>query len=160
MSIIQKVITIIIKEKIDAPLKLISVNAARNEPPLDASIEKKFSKCNQNFQVSSDILVTPIAGMQPKRVAAKIPIITAPLMLKCERIAITIKPNKQTRAGPTATISHEEKGTKSITVPSPTITKPAFARPIKAMNKPIPTEIAFLIDSGIALYIISLIESP
>ena len=67
--------------------KLISWNAAKNEPPLSVLNEKKFLKFSQNAQVTPSVLpaiiskfATPIGIANS--VAIIIPIITAPLTLK------------------------------------------------------------------------------
>ena len=64
----------------------ISWNAARNEPPLFASIEKKFLKFSQNFQVTPAFLPammpkSTIWKAMPARVAMSMPRITEPFTL-------------------------------------------------------------------------------
>ena len=85
-----------------------------------------------------------------KTVAAEIPIRIAPLILRTMRATIKRVPKTKTTVGqPTRfPLTPRPTGTGPLAVRR---TKPASTSPIRAMNRPIPTEIAILICGGTAL---------
>ena len=106
MSIMQNDIIMTIMVNTDPAGKLMSWNAAMNDPPLFASNEKKLEKFSQNFhvtpfalpEITSKLTTTPLPKHMPKSVAIKMPIITAPLTLKCASMAIAINETSATSA--------------------------------------------------------------
>ena len=133
-------------------------NTLSSEPPV-----KKLAKFSQNFQETPSLpakypmSVTP-KGM-PTIVAPRIPKIIEPLTLSLSRIAMRNKPLNAT----IAVFVAANTGLPSLTTWSPQLVKstkptcvkslvtiiPALWKPIYAINKPIPMEIALLTATGI-----------
>ena len=139
-----------------------SLNKARKVPPsLGLKNVEKFSNI---FQVTPEVLpIKILISATPKgiesKVALKIPIMTAPFTLKWARVVITIKPNKATIAEharpPNFHSSGLLKSTSSTKVNLLLTIIPAFLKPIKAINSPIPTGIESRITIGIPSNIFS-----
>ena len=82
-----------------------------------------------------------VVPMMPSRRAARTP--------RAKRASVMIRPMTNVRIGPVLS------GDNVTTVPVPRVTKPAFTRPIKRMNRPMPTPIACFRGIGIAFRIAS-----